>query len=237
MRGFGVSAPCLDGSAVPSAPRVRRIRAAESTSPHCVAESRNERYRLCETCAAGFRSRIKSSPGDAMGHWNQRVIRKPSGEEDGGSTYEIHEVYYDDQGRIEAWTENPVQPFGDSPAELREDIRWFLQACRRSILEQRVVDGRETLIPDDEDPELRTEIDDGHYFELMDRAAVALDYIYQYLGSHPVLRRQPELEAIYQRAETALGDLYQAAGRLEFDPAVCATDGPPEPMDAQPKTQ
>jgi hypothetical protein len=68
-----------------------------------------------------------------MGHWNQRVIRKPTGDEDGGCIYEIHEVYYDDKGQLEPWTENPVQPFGDSPTEPREDIRWFLQACRRPI--------------------------------------------------------------------------------------------------------
>lgn len=152
-----------------------------------------------------------------MTHWNHRVIRKPNGDDDdGGATYAIHEVYYDDQGRIENWTASPMEPFGESPAELREDIRWFLQACRRPILELRTVDGRETLVPDDDAPD----INDGHYFELMDRAAVALDYIYQYLGSHPVLRRHPALRAIYDRAEDALGDLYQAAGRLEFDPAA-----------------
>jgi hypothetical protein len=60
-------------------------------------------------------------------------------------------------------------------------------------------------------------INEGHYFELMDRAAVALDYVYQFLGSHPLMKQEPTLAALYDKAESALSELYQEAGRLEFE--------------------
>jgi hypothetical protein len=73
-----------------------------------------------------------------MSHWNYRVVRKASPDTDSVS-FQVHEVYYTDAGGIERWTENPVAPSAESPAELREDIRWFLQAFRRPILEARLV--------------------------------------------------------------------------------------------------
>jgi hypothetical protein len=124
-------------------------------------------------------------------------------------------LYYADNGSIEHWTEDPVQPFGETTEELREDIRFFLQAFRRPILEwkEREVEGELALIPDEDD----SPINDGHYFEFMDRASVAVDYVYQFLGSHPLLKRETRLREVYERAEEALAELYQEAGRLEFD--------------------
>jgi hypothetical protein len=147
-----------------------------------------------------------------MSHWNYRVVRKASPDTDSVS-YQVHEVYYTKAGGIEGWTENPVAPSAESPAALREDIRWFLQAFRRPILEARLVDGREQLVADESDQP----INKGHYFELMDRAAVALDYVYQFLGSHPLMKQEPKLSALYDKAESVLSDLYQEAGRLEFE--------------------
>ncbi len=147
-----------------------------------------------------------------MSHWNYRVVRKAFPSSDTQS-YEVHEVYYADDGSIESWTADPVAPQGESSAELREDIRWFLQAFRRPILDLRVVEGRDELVADDEEPA----INEGHYFELMDRASVALDYLYQFLGSHPLMRQEPKLRELYEQAETILADLYQEAGKLEFE--------------------
>jgi hypothetical protein len=147
-----------------------------------------------------------------MSYWNYRVIRKHYPDSDEVS-YQIHEVYYADKGSIEHWTEDPVQPFGETPEELREDIRFFLQAFRRPILELKEVEGELALIPDEDD----SPINDGHYFEFMDRASVAVDYVYQFLGSHPLLKKEARLREIYERAEEALAELYQEAGRLEFD--------------------
>ena len=147
-----------------------------------------------------------------MSYWNYRVIRKRYPDSDGIS-YQVHEVYYADNGSIEHWTEDPVQPFGETAEELREEIRFFLQAFRRPILELKEVDGEWALIPDEDD----SPINEGHYFEFMDRASVAVDYVYQFLGSHPLLKKETRLREVYEHAEEALAELYQEAGRLEFE--------------------
>lgn len=147
-----------------------------------------------------------------MSYWNHRVIRKRHTETE-SVAYQVHEVYYHENGAIEGWTEKPVAPMGETIEELREDIRYFLHAFRRPILEEQETDEGSTLIPDDTDDA----INDGHYFELLDRTSVALDYIYQFLGSHPVVRKDKTLQDTYEKAEEALAELYQQAGRLEFD--------------------
>ena len=144
--------------------------------------------------------------------WNYRVIRKHYPDSDAIS-YQVHEVYYADNGSIEHSTEDPVQPFGETAEELREEIRFFLQAFRRPVLEWKEAGGEWALIPDEDD----SQINAGHYFEFMDRAAVAVDYAYQFLGSHPLLKKQTRLREVYQRAEEALAELHQEAGRLEYE--------------------
>ncbi|GJQ60750.1 MAG: hypothetical protein SCALA701_35510 [Candidatus Scalindua sp.] len=49
----------------------------------------------------------------------------------------------------------------------------------------------------------------------MDRSLVALDYIYQFLGSHPLLKKETRLKEAYQRVEEELANLYQLAGKIE----------------------
>lgn len=154
--------------------------------------------------------------GTEMSYWDYRVIRKRYPESDAIS-YQIHEVYYADNGSIEHWTEDPVQPLGETAEELREDIRFFLQAFRCPILEWKEVDGEWTLIPDEAD----SPINEDHYFEFMDRASVVVDYVYQFLGSHPLLKKETRLREVYERAEEALAELYQEAGRLEFERKDC----------------
>ncbi len=127
--------------------------------------------------------------------------------------YHVHEIYYGEDGSIESWSKDPVAPMGETTEELREDIKYFIHAFRRPILEQNEIEGRAKLIPDnDEYP-----INEGHYFEFMDRSAVALEYIYQFLGSHPLARKEDSLKELYEKAEESLAKLYQEASRLEFD--------------------
>ena len=76
-----------------------------------------------------------------MSYWNYRAIRK-SHEESDTDTYQIHEVYYDKDGNIEGWTESPVKPLGETPDELREDIRFFIKAFQKPILEEQIKDGK-----------------------------------------------------------------------------------------------
>ena len=147
-----------------------------------------------------------------MSYWNYRVIRKHHRESE-TDTYQIHEVYYHKDGTIEGWTESAVQPFGETPGELREDIRFFMKAFQKPILEEQVKDGKPILVTEDDSQK----INEGHYFEFMDRASVAVDYIYQFLGCHPLMKKEKSLSKIYEKAEKALAELYQEAGRLEYE--------------------
>ena len=74
-----------------------------------------------------------------MSYWKYRVIRKHHKESD-TNTYQIHEVYYKEDGAIEGWTESAVEPLGETPDELREDIRFFMKAFQKPILEEQVKD-------------------------------------------------------------------------------------------------
>ncbi len=143
--------------------------------------------------------------------WNYKVIRKRHA--DNSVTFHIHEVYYREDRSIESWTEQPVTPMGEEVSELREDIRHFSHAFRHPVLEERETNGHSTLCSD----EMADAINDDHYFELMDRASVASDYIYQFLGSHPLMREYEDLRTTFQKASEALAQLYQQAARLEFD--------------------
>lgn len=143
--------------------------------------------------------------------WNYRVIRKEH--ETGDTTFQIHEVYYDESEEIDSWTQNAVEPLGETIGELREDIRYFQSAFRKPILEEAREDGRVVLRSAYESQE----INDGHYFELMDRTSVALDHCVEFIGSHPVVRKNAKLRVIFEKAEEALAELYQEAGRLEYE--------------------
>ena len=147
-----------------------------------------------------------------MSYWNHRVIHKYHEETD-SHTYHIHEVYYDNDGSIEGWTESAMEPFGETPFELREDIRHFIKAFQKPILIAKIKNGKEILVQDEE----ASEINKGHYAEFLDRAWVAIDYVYQFIGCHPLVRKDEGLQEIYLKAESALSDLYQAAGKLEYE--------------------
>jgi len=55
--------------------------------------------------------------------WNYRVIKETV---HGETTYWVHEVYYNEAGEIESWTEAPVGANGETLAELREDLETML---------------------------------------------------------------------------------------------------------------
>lgn len=79
--------------------------------------------------------------------WNHRVIRRNnSPSRDPEWTYQIHEVYYNDDGSIESWTENPVAPMGENPIELQSEIRYFSEALNKPVLEEVEFNGKETLL-------------------------------------------------------------------------------------------
>lgn len=146
-----------------------------------------------------------------MSYWNYRVIRTEN--KSGEVLFNIHEVYYTQDGTIETWTENPVLPQGESVGELREDIHYFLNAFTKPILEEDEDQGKPILKPvyDEEDS-----INREHYFELMDRAWVALNYCNNSVGDHPLIRKNKELKNLFEKVSEDLFNLYQAAAELEF---------------------
>ena len=75
-----------------------------------------------------------------------RAVRKHHTEVD-SVTYHVHEVFYQEDGSIESWTQEPVTPMGETAEELREDIRYFLHAFRCPILEVKGPRNRQRINP------------------------------------------------------------------------------------------
>ena len=138
--------------------------------------------------------------------WNQRIIRTRKDEE---TWYEIHEVYYDAQGRIESWTQEPVLPGGESKAELMNDIAHFISAMHYPVLESSVHDGRETLVPDLSDQT----VNEGHWPELLDRVFVVLSQFNDIILGHPILRDHTRLQAEAEGISEKMATLYQEIGK------------------------
>ena len=65
------------------------------------------------------------------------------------------------------------------------EIRKCEDLADNKFLECAIAGGKEELIEIKEEQPLNR----GHYFEFLDRTFVVMEYIYQFLGSHPVLRK------------------------------------------------
>jgi hypothetical protein len=52
--------------------------------------------------------------------WNYRPCKVVYKE---GVNWEIKEVYYDDEGKVGSWSEDAARPIGDTPEELKADLR------------------------------------------------------------------------------------------------------------------
>ncbi len=76
--------------------------------------------------------------------WNYRVLFK-----DG--VYMVHEVSYDDEGNIEAWTKNPVCPRGQSIEELARDFDLYRLALDKPPLDRQTLEAEAASRKADED--------------------------------------------------------------------------------------
>jgi len=90
------------------------------------------------------------------GGWNYRVIKRVGEQPTDECTYQIHEVYYDDAGKVETWTNDPVEPSGETLEELREDCLHYSAALERNVLVEQQKDGREILIESEVKPPLNS---------------------------------------------------------------------------------
>ncbi len=97
--------------------------------------------------------------------WNHRIIKKKNNQT---TTYEIHEVYYDDSGAVEGWTKDAVSPFGESLDELKADLKYFLHSFKSPILELVLKDGKE-ILTEEATP---SDIDIVHSSELIEREII-----------------------------------------------------------------
>lgn len=66
-----------------------------------------------------------------MSHWNYRVMRTPTGNADEPFFFAIHEVYYDDSGKPNGWTENAVGVCSDTVEGLRDVLAMFAAALEK----------------------------------------------------------------------------------------------------------
>src|SRR3954469_25956318 len=114
-----------------------------------------------------------------MANWNYRVIRKVCAPT-GVVTYQVHEVYYTEDGGIDCWTQQPVEPLGTSEAQLRNDVHAFLAAFRKPTLEEKLVLGQLQLVEE--------KLERGQESDLLrdykSRASRAGGYLFQMLGNH-----------------------------------------------------
>jgi hypothetical protein len=147
-----------------------------------------------------------------MTNWNYRVIRKQC-PASGDITYHVHEVYYREDGHIDCWTQEPVQPLGITEAQLRNDIYAFLSAFRLPVLEQCYHHGELCLV----EQRLPRGDRDSLQADYHGRATRAAGYLFQMLGNHLLLKQDPELRRAYDRLEQAITELCTLSDRA---PAV-----------------
>lgn len=143
-----------------------------------------------------------------MANWNYRVIRK-SCQRTGTVTYQVHEVYYAEDGRIDCWTQQPVEPLGTSEAQLRNDVHAFLAAFRQPVLEEKLVLGQLQLV------EEKVERSAGEDLErdYKNRVSRASGYLFQMLGNHLLLKQDSRLRKAYDVVDQALTKLSDSLER------------------------
>lgn len=138
-----------------------------------------------------------------MTTWNYRVIKK-TGAPGQEVTYQIHEIYYCEDGSVDCWNHTPVEPLGISESGLRNDIQSFLGAFRLPILEEHYVNGKQTL-----KAELLSDDLEDLEADYVSKASRASGYLYQVLGNHLLLKKDPSLRNAYDKVDQALNDLYK----------------------------
>lgn len=76
--------------------------------------------------------------------WNYRLIDIGTKQH---PYYAIHEVYYDKKGKIEGWTENPIDIGSEDPKEIKDIMTTMLIDVHKApILRIKKVKGEETLV-------------------------------------------------------------------------------------------
>ena len=61
-------------------------------------------------------------------NWNYRVIKYDDADE---VFFQIHEVYYNEDNEIEAYTEEPMVPFGETQEELIAELEMMINDAKK----------------------------------------------------------------------------------------------------------
>ena len=69
--------------------------------------------------------------------WSYRIVHKVY---DGADEYTIHEIYYDNEGNPQLITVNPIAPYGNTHEEFKEDMKYYLMALEKPVLEYDEID-------------------------------------------------------------------------------------------------
>lgn len=64
--------------------------------------------------------------------WNYRVGKKKLGK---GVIYQIYEIYYKKNGEIEAMSKDPMEPYGETPDELKKDLGYMMGAFKHRVID------------------------------------------------------------------------------------------------------
>lgn len=152
-----------------------------------------------------------------MATWNYRVIRKTC-EQTGQIIFQVHEVYYAEDGSIDCWTQQPVEPLGTSEAQLRNDIHGFLAAFRQPVLEEKTTLGQVRLVEETPPHPRREDLQQDY----KGRANRASGYLFQMLGNHLLLKQEPDLRQAYERVDQAMLELCELAASKLNHPRVAA---------------
>ena len=80
-----------------------------------------------------------------MSYWNYRVI-KTHYPDTGEDTYQVFEVYYNEQNEIEFWSASPDTASGENLTELRDDLQHQLEALDKAVLVEKKVGDKLTLV-------------------------------------------------------------------------------------------
>ena len=96
--------------------------------------------------------------------WNYRVIMEPATENYilGEDSYTIREVFYDDDGEIEFWSDEGCVPYGNSFQEVADDFDLMAAAFELPVLQiVKDEDGLEKLVEIEVEYEYPDESDDS----------------------------------------------------------------------------
>ena len=126
-------------------------------------------------------------------------------------TYHICRVNYNIYGKIAYWSDDLDELYGETLDEIREEIRHVLHAFCFPVLEEKTTSKGPTLIRIDS----KDRIKEGRYAELFSRASLAVEFIHQFVGTHPVTDKNSFLRVLYARAMDALYRFRIEARRLE----------------------